>query len=82
MDPNSEDVEWLLHDLCTKFGYSITVSQRDHFLRLAQQGSDGFADAVLISEGVDPTLDKRLRRDVREFVAARFERWASDDPAE
>jgi hypothetical protein len=82
MAPNPEDVEWLLHDLCTKFGYSIAIRQPDRFLQLVHQGSDGFADAVLVAEGLDPTLEKRLRRDVREFVAARFERWASDDAAE
>ena len=42
-----------------------------------------FADAVLLAEGLDPNdpaLDNRLRRGVHEFVAARFERWASRGP--
>ena len=80
MEPNPKDIEWLLKDLCTKLGFSMAVRDPDRFIALAQQGPHIFADAVLLAEGLDPndpTLEKRLRRGVHEFVAARFERWTS-----
>ena len=77
MEPDPKDVEWLLKDLCTKLGFSMAVRDADRFIKLVHQGPDTFADTVLLAEGLDPTLEKRLRRDAREFVAARFERWTS-----
>ena len=77
MNPDPKDIKWLLEDLCTKLGFSMAVRDADRFIALVHQGPDTFADTVLLAEGLDPTLEKRLRRDVREFVAARFERWAS-----
>ena len=80
MEPNPKDIEWLLEDLCTKLGFSMAGRDPDRFLALAHQGPHSFADAVLLAEGLDPndpTLEKRFRRGVHEFVAARFERWAS-----
>jgi hypothetical protein len=77
MEPDPKDVEWLLKDLCTKLGFSMAVRDADRFIALVHQGPDTFADTVLLAEGLDPTLEKRLRRDAREFVPARFERWTS-----
>src|SRR5687767_760724 len=80
MEPNPKDIEWLLEDLSTKLGFSMAVREPDRFIALAHQGPHIFADAVLLAEGLDPTdptLEKRLRSGVHEFVAARFERWAS-----
>lgn len=72
MEPDPRDVEWLLQDLCTQFGFSLAVREPERFIGLVRNGPDNFSDAVLLAEG----LDLRLRRDVRQFVAARFERWA------
>jgi hypothetical protein len=80
MEPNPKDIEWLLEDLCTKLGFSMAGRDPDRFIALARQGPHVFADAVLLAEGLDPmdpTLERRLRRGVHEFVAARFERWTS-----
>ena len=76
MEPNPKEVASLLQDLCTQLGYSLAMRQPERFIELPK-GSDNFADAVLLAEGLDPTLEKRLRRDIRQFVAARFERWAA-----
>ena len=76
MKPDSEHVAWLLEDLCTKLGFNMAVRDVERFIALVPQGSDTFADTVLLAEGLDPRVEKRLRRDVRDFVAARFERWA------
>jgi hypothetical protein len=74
MQPSPKDIEWLLEDLCTQFGFSMAGRDPDRFIALAHQGPDVFADAVLLAEGLDPNdlaLDKRLRRGVHEFVVAR-----------
>ena len=58
----------------------MAVRDPDRFIALARQGPHIFADAVLLAEGLDPndpTLEKRLRHGVHEFVAARFESWTS-----
>ena len=78
--PNPQEIERLLQDLCTSLGFSMAVRDPDGFIALAHQGPHIFADAVLRAEGLDPNdppLEKRLRRGVHEFVAARFEHWAS-----
>jgi hypothetical protein len=77
MEPDLKEVSWLLQDLCTQLGYSMATREPERFIELVPQGPDSFADAVLLAEGLDPKLEKRLRRDTRKFVAARFERWAA-----
>jgi hypothetical protein len=76
MQPNPKDVAWLLQDLCTQLGYSLAVQQPERFVALVHKGPESFADAVLLAEGLDPAREKRLHREVLQFVAARFERWA------
>jgi hypothetical protein len=77
MEPDPKEVARLLQDLCAHLGYSFAMRQPERFVNLVPKGPDSFADAVLLAEGLDPTLEKRLRRDIRQFVAARFERWAA-----
>jgi hypothetical protein len=77
MEPDIRDVNWLLIDLCEKQGYSMAVREPARFMRLAADGPGRFAEAMLIAEGLDPKLEKRLLRGVREFVIARFEQWAN-----
>jgi hypothetical protein len=74
-----ERLAWLLRDLCTQLGYSMAVRDPARFRRLVALGAEVFADAVLVAEGLDPELDKQLRRSVREFVSERFARWSSRD---
>ena len=71
-----KDVEWLLEDLCVELGFSMAVREPDRFVELVERGPEAFSDAVLIAEGLDPRLEKRWRRDLRDFVSARFERWS------
>lgn len=66
----------LLHDLCEKLGFCLPPVDR---LRLAQHPPadvHAFTDAVLRAEGLDPDRpdSRRLYRDVRDVVAAAFER--------
>ena len=71
----AERVYWLLSDLCSQLGYSMAVREPERFERLVAEGVEAFADAVLEAEGLAPELNKGLRRDVRAFVAKRFEKW-------
>ena len=75
MEPEGKDIERLVEDLCTKLGFSAAVRDAERFIELVPQGPDTFADRVLLAEGLDPALEQRLRRDVREFVETRFRRW-------
>ena len=77
MKPDLKDVEWLLEELCSRCGFSTAIQNPERFVTLVEHGPDVFADAVLRAEGLDPMLDKGLRRGIREFVAARFEVWSS-----
>jgi len=77
MEPDPKEVTRLLQDLCTQLGYSLAMRQPERFIELVPKGPDSFAEAVLLAEGLDPTVEKRLRRDIRQFVAVRFDRWAA-----
>jgi hypothetical protein len=77
IEPDPKKVALLLEDLCTQHGYSMAALRLERFVELVPKGPDSFADAVLLAEGLDPGLEKQQRRHVRQFVAARFERWAA-----
>ena len=74
---HKERVEWLLNDLCVQMGYSMAARQPEKFESLVAEGAEAFADAVLVAEGLDPQMEKHLRRGVVRFVSERFERWSS-----
>ena len=80
MNPDRDEVEQLLDDLTVQMGYSMASREPERFIGLARQGPERFADAVLAAEGLDPSLESRLRRELYGFVAARFERWAATGP--
>jgi hypothetical protein len=77
IEPDPKKVASLLEDLCAQHGYSMAVLRPERFIELVPKGPESFADAVLLAEGLDPALEKHQRRHVRQFVAARFERWAA-----
>ena len=71
----STRVSWLLDDLCVKLGCCSAAREQARFEGLVDSGPEVFADAVLVAEGLNPDTDKQSRREVLEFVAARFARW-------
>ena len=77
VDPT--DVASLLEDLCVRYGFSLAVRDVGRFVAVVAQGPDFFAETVLRAEGLDASLEGRLLREVRDFVAARFDRWSSQD---
>ena len=73
--------ECLLGELCTVFGLCSGERDPERFQRLLSQGADAFAGAVLESEGLDPSWEKQLRREVRDHVQKYLDRQGSGSAA-
>lgn len=71
-------VYWLLKDLCTQLGFFMAARQPERFETLVPTGVDVFTDAVLATEGMVAEEHKRLRNEVRAFIATRFRKWECD----
>jgi len=81
MHTDSSQVAWLLQDVCVKVGFCSAARDLEHFEQLVSQGPDAFADAILVKEGMNPEYEKRWRRELRAFVAARFAHWGETGAA-
>ena len=68
-------VGWLLTDICVHLGHCSAAREQERFEQLVSLGPAALADAVLVAAGINPEHEKQLRREVHEFVAARFARW-------
>ena len=67
-------IEWLMEDLCVKFGFCLPLTERDRLISSPPQSIDSFTDGVFVAEGLDPQFDdKDLRRVVRNRVRKYFE---------
>lgn len=62
----------LLTELCTDLGFSLPLRDPGRFQALLPLGIDALTDGVLVAEGLDPQMEKDLRRQVRERVAKQF----------
>jgi hypothetical protein len=62
------NVESLLDELCVDLGFCLPPDERLRLQDAPPRDVDAFTDAVFVAEGLDPRLDKRLRRQVRERV--------------
>ena len=59
----------LLSDLCVRKGICLPPEEADALVRNPPSDPDEFVDAILIAEGIDPTLcDKQIRRWVSDAV--------------
>ena len=67
------DVALLLSELCLHLGVCLPPDARVQLQALPPRDVDGFTDAVLIAEGLDPPLHKELRSRVREMVVRHFD---------
>jgi hypothetical protein len=68
--------EAALDELCAKYGYCLPSEKAEELLTNSPDNADAFVDAVLIAEGIDPSLvDKHARRQLREVVSG----WLFDD---
>jgi hypothetical protein len=68
-------VEALLSELCTELGYSMPLREPESFEKLLPLGIDAFTDAVLVKEGLNPEIEKKLRKGVRERVSKHLAAW-------
>jgi hypothetical protein len=66
------NVESLLDELCVDLGFCLPPDARVRLQDAPPRDVDAFTDAVFVAEGLDPRLDKRLRRQVRERVVRHF----------
>lgn len=67
------DAAQLLDDLCTRLGYCLPPEARQRIVNDPPASVDGFTDAVIIAEGLDPVLiATEQRQQVRRTVAAAF----------
>lgn len=65
-------VERLLTELCVDLGFCLSPADQMKLQNGPQQGVDGFTDAVLMAEGLNPAFEKQLRRRVRILVDRHF----------
>ena len=71
----SSPVEYLLSELCVQFGFCDAGRDLIRFEEVARLGPDAFTDQVLLAEGLDPKLEKRMWKEVRRYVSKRFADW-------
>jgi hypothetical protein len=69
----------LLEDLCIKLGFCLPPEEQSKLRQDPPDGVRAFTDAVLLAEGFDVELvDRHLYRQVRDMIAAAFERSGYD----
>ena len=69
----------LLNDLCVELGFCLPPAGQLRLTQHPPRDVRAFADAVFLAEGLDGELaDRRLYRQVRDMVAAAFERSGYD----
>lgn len=69
----------LLEDLCSKLGFCLPPAGQSKLKRDPPSDVRAFTDAVFLAEGLDVDLvDRHLYRQVRDMVAAAFERRGYD----
>lgn len=68
-------VQILLDELCVKLGFCLAPSEQRRLCESAPTDVDIFTDAVLEAEGVDPRVNKQLRRTVRDTIEWHMRRW-------
>jgi hypothetical protein len=70
--------EHLLYELCVDLGFCLPSNAKTRLIHKPPADVDGFTDAVIRAEGLDPdTIPKDLRQSVRAKVAAHLK--AADD---
>jgi hypothetical protein len=65
------EAPWLFDELCVELGFCLSATERDALMNPPPRDVDAFADAVLAAEGMDPSLNKQLRRAVRNKIEQR-----------
>lgn len=62
-------VEWLLEDLCVRFGYCIPAEARARLVQEPPETVEAFVHALVDAEGEDlGSVDKRMLAQMKECV--------------
>lgn len=72
--PTGRVVDGLLAELCVDLGFCLPPDDGQQIRDSPPDGIDAFTDAVITAEGLDPSLNKQQRRQVREVVVKWFAR--------
>jgi hypothetical protein len=65
------ELPWLLDELCIELGFCLPAAEYETLMNSPPLDVDAFTDAVLAAEGLDPSLNKQLRRAVRSKIERR-----------
>ncbi|MBG6092026.1 hypothetical protein [Actinomadura viridis] len=71
------DVPSLLHELCVDLGFCLPPDDQAALRASPPPDVDAFTEAVYRAEGLDPSDDRDLWRQVRERVARAFDEGAT-----
>lgn len=72
---NDLETHRLFEDLCFKLGFCLPPAVQSKLKEDPPRDVRAFTDAVFLAEGLDVELvDRRLYRQVRDMIAAAFER--------
>lgn len=78
--PSEPEIHKLLWDLCVQLGFCLPPEEERRLKDEPPKDVRAFTDAVFRAEGLDPlTADRRLYRQVRDLVAAAFNRSEFND---
>ena len=72
-------IESLMEDLCIQYGFCLPPAEYTRLVSSPPASIDAFTDAVFVAEGLDLQFaDTRLRKQVRDRIAAYFETEEAD----
>jgi hypothetical protein len=74
------ELPWLLDELCVELGFCLPAAECESLMNSPPRDVDAFADAVLAAEGIDPSLNKQLRRAVRSKIERRVGHLMASPP--
>ena len=72
-------VQQLLDELCADLGLCLPPCKQRRLREAPPLDVDAFTDAVLIAEGLDPGLNRRLREQAQKRVLNRISKWTMND---
>jgi len=70
------EMQRLLDDLCLKLGFCLAPEEQERLRTSVVRGADAITEAVLLAEGIDAALNKRLRRQVMAVVEQHVSGWS------
>jgi len=76
---DAREISWLLEDLCVNQGFCLPRDVQEQLVASPPPTPEAFATAVVLAEGLDPLLEKRLYQSVLDTVQKAFQRTAGRD---